>query len=365
MTILDLEILELRNLQHVKVAYEKGINILYGENGSGKTSVLEALHLISTGKSFRTNNIAKVIRKDQNEAVIVVNTIGSDRIPLRLGVKRSRSASEARINGKADITQGEMARRLPLLTITPESHRLVESGPNWKRKFIDWGLFHVEQNFYPSWRDYKKCLQQRNMLLSSARRVQSSALFTQLESWDVQLAELGQAIKQYSDDYVNRLQFLVVDILREILGIEDVTLHYKQGWPAHYPNLFNALTGNRQNDLRLGFTEYGIHRSDLLIKIRGEDIKQKVSRGQQKLIIYALNLAQIDLLRIERNIESTLLLDDLVAELDVKNTIRLIELLKDRFTQTIITTANRDLIPDMVIRDAGMFHVEHGCVYKH
>lgn len=365
MAILDLEIMELRNLQHVKLNYEPGINIIYGDNGSGKTSILEAMHLLSTGKSFRTNNIGKVIRKNQNETIVVVNSLGIDGNSVRMGLRKTRTTTEARINGKVESKQGELARRLPLLTITPESHKLVESGPNWKRKFVDWGLFHVEQNFYATWRDYRKCLQQRNAVLGNIRISQNRGLVQQLDSWDAQLAGFGGLIRNYSIDYISRLQEIVSDILYEMLGLREVELEYRQGWPAQYEDYLTALQSHRQKDIRLGYTEYGIHRADLGIRIGGEDIKHKISRGQQKLVIYALNLAQTELLRSERCQDSTLLLDDLVAELDIKNTIKLIELIRERFTQTIITTANRELIPNAVINNAGMFHVEHGCVHKH
>lgn len=360
MALIDLEIHSVRNIEHAKIELGEGVNIVYGENGSGKTSLLEAISILGTGKSFRTSKIKRVIKSGCAE-LTVFGRVSKNHSIRTIGIKKNATGTEARLNGVEERNQSLLAKEFPVAVISPESHRLVEEGPSWKRRFLDWGLFHVEQSFHENWKNYKTALKNRNALLGDlTKRSVSDPLYRQLDQWDQTLCAYGETLTLLGRKYVQDISNTASEIFDQLLPNLHISLVYKQGWPASDESMEMAVKRCRQKDIKQGFTDIGPHRSDLVIRSGESDIRERVSRGQQKLVIYALCLAQAIDLKRRNNIDTTLLLDDLGAELDIVNARNLIELIERHFTQVLITSANLHALPSLTVKSAKVFHVEHG-----
>jgi DNA replication and repair protein RecF len=356
MSLIDLEICHLRNLDRVRINPNPKVNIFYGENGAGKTSLLEGVYLLGTGKSFRTNKVNKLIGQGHKDATIFGQLSTEPKsLPSKLGVRRSHKSLEIHINGQTEKSRSKLAQRLPLMVITPESHSLLAAGPSYRRKYLDWGVFHVEPDYPEVWLDFNRVLKQRNRLLQQKARPE------ELLYWTERFVDLGEMITLYRKRYLDALMPYIKCYAEHFIEGADIDLVFKTGAPANR-NLSEILSHNLDRDIILGRTEHGPHRADLGVKFNGRDIADLVSRGQQKLLVYAFQLAQCVLLKERHQQETALLLDDIAAELDAEKMERISKFILNEFGQIFITTTSLDLLPDSMKQDASVFHVEHGNV---
>jgi len=326
-------------------------NLIYGENASGKTSLLEAIFILGRARSFRTANRETVIRDGQSE-MMVAGTIqsGEREVPLGIGLTVGKPP-RIRLDGKEETSVAALAQWLPVQIIDPEIHQLVDQGPAIRRKFVDWGVFHVEPRFLDAWRRYHRCLRQRNAALKA------SAL-GQLEAWDQELSVAGQELSSYRRDYIGALQEYVKAIGSSVLDAEP-QVTYRQGWPEG-KSLIDALTDARDRDIKYRQTHVGSHRSDLSVSLDQREARGRVSRGQQKLLAATLVLAQLACLRREIGREAILLLDDLAAELDRDRLERLRAVIEPLKLQLFMTALRES---DLRRWNFGrVFHVEQGKV---
>lgn len=350
----EISITHVRNIESAAFTFGNKFNIFYGENGSGKTSIIESIYLLATAKSFRSNQVRKIINEN-NLSLTVFGRIKSLDDSAKIGIEKSPEANTIRINGKNIKVVSELAERLPVLVIEQDSHKLLESGPLWRRKFIDWGLFHVKHDFTSVWGSYRKSLKQRNALLLQGASDQI------IESWTDGLATVGETYSCMRENYVESLTPYFLKYVNALLDNNEFSLTYRRGWPKDI-SLKQCMTDQLLKDRANCRSNYGPHRADLVIKKNGKDARDHVSRGQQKLLVYALNLAQVSLLKETQDKETMLLLDDLGSELDLKHSNNLLTLLEQSFGQVCITTANLDTIPLAEMKDVKLFHVKHGLI---
>jgi len=326
-------------------------NLIYGENASGKTSLLEAIFILGRARSFRTANRETVIRDGETE-MLVAGTIrsGAREIPLGVGLSTAKPP-RIRVDGKDETSAAALAQWLPVQIIDPEIHQLVDQGPAVRRRFLDWGVFHVEPRFLDAWRRYHRSLRQRNAALKAAA-------VGQLDAWDQELSVAGQQVSTYRREYVHRLQAYVKSIGSSLLDAEP-DISYRQGW-SESRSFIEALTDSRDRDVRYRQTHVGSHRSDLVISIDQRQARGRVSRGQQKLLAATLVLAQLACLREEIGSEAILLLDDLAAELDPPRLERLRGVIEPLQLQLFVTALKAG---DLKRWSFGrVFHVEQGKV---
>lgn len=347
MTIEHLYVRDFRNLSSVELSPGAGVNCLYGDNGAGKTSLIEAIYLLARGRSFRSAQLAPVIHHGR-EALSVVARLQQG---YRLGVERSRETWRGRINGKDCQRLSEFAAALPLVLIEPDSHRLVDGGPERRRQFLDWQLFHVEQGYLVAWQRYSRLLKQRNAAL------RASATDLTLKSIEAPMADAAAQINALRDAQVHRLQ-AVLTHLSETLTFRlpgDVQLTYRTG---HRPgtDLVQAWDEQRGSDRERGFTQRGPHRADLKMNCGGYPAALALSRGQQKLLAVSLLLSQLYILEQTAPSSPILLLDDPVSELDAHHLDALFSWLPEQAYQAWITTTAK---PRQSFK---MFHVEQGAV---
>jgi len=350
----EFTITNVRNIQNASLTLGPKFNIFFGPNGAGKTSIIESIYLLATTKSFRSSHSRKIINEN-NHSLTVFGRIEGLHEHAKLGVEKTLEAKTIRVNGKTVNAVSELAERLPVLVIEQDSHKLVESGPLWRRKFIDWGLFHVKHDFNSVWSSFNKTLKQRNALLLQG------ADSEMIDNWDEGLATLGERYSELREDYIQTLEPVFNSFAEELIADSDFGLNYKKGW-AKDKSLKQSLSENLDRDRLNGRTSSGPHRGDLVIRKNGKDIREHVSRGQEKLLVYALNLAQVSLLKELKDKDTILLLDDLGSELDVNHSNNLLQLLSRSFGQVCITTANLDTIPLANMEDVKLFHVKHGSI---
>ena len=352
MFITQLDIRQVRNLQDVKLIPSKRCNYIFGANASGKTSALEAVYLLSVARSFRTTHIKHVISHNSSSLQVFARVENEKTEISALGLERSCKKTRIRING-TDIKQvSELSALLPVQIINPDVHKLLEQGPKYRRQFIDWGVFHVEHDFLLAWKHYYRVLKQRNAALR--RKLDKDAITL----WDNQLIQHAKTITLSRERYLSGFVPIFNNYVNKLMGLS-VNILYQRGWDSDQ-SFTDTLEKSFEKDTYKGFTSSGPHRADLEISYNGVLVQNCFSRGQQKLLVCALRLAQITHLKKTMKQQSILLVDDLAAELDLDHRQNLIDLLVDTEAQLFVTATEQNsftLPPEI---ESKMFHVEHG-----
>ena len=403
MSLVELVIDDLRCIERAELALHPGQNLIWGGNGSGKTSLLEAIFLLGRGRSFRTRNSERLIRYGRDRLVVFGRTGGtdfgrgsadepgavSDRIsdlgelgvagvgathspaavtsqavqssdsaftghallgqPLGVQVSRTDGTS-ARISGANAKSLTELTQVFPVQVIDPGIHKLVEEGGHRRRRWMDWAVFHVEHQFGDAWLRYTRALKQRN----AALRTQPD----QAGVWDSELARLGELIAAARGRFIEGLLPYWRETVTALSGLEP-ELHYFRGWAQDVP-LAESLTVSRARDEAKRMTHPGPHRADLIIRLNGRPAREVLSRGQQKLVAVAMTLAQLHLLQGATQTTSTLLLDDPAAELDGVHLRRFIDQVLRLRSQLVLTSLHPD--SQLFGKPDRVFHVEQGRV---
>lgn len=311
MRITSLSIYGLRNIKELSLKPVPGINQLTGPNGAGKTTVLEALHLLSLGRSFRTRKIQRLLPTNADELSIRVEF--SDPVSgqsHQAGMQKTRSGETTlKLDYQSLNSIVEVTRLLPVKVVNPDSHKLVQEGPDQRREFLDWGVFHVEPAFFDTWKQYRRALSQRNQML----KVHSNN--SELAAWDREMALSGEQVNRYRLKYVEQLKPVVETFAERFSVNQKISMRYRAGWSKE-TTLLDALTAEQQQDIRPAFTTVGPHRAELVLQADGLPARDVLSRGEQKLLVYALHFGQLHLFRQATGRLPVILLDDLSAELD-------------------------------------------------
>ena len=356
--IQQLTITAIRNLAPVTLQLSPAVNVLYGLNGSGKTSVLEAIHILGVARSFRTSRIKPVINRDARECT-VFGRIGTNSQVIPVGVSRNaqEETRQIRVSGESLKSTAELARLLPLQVINPDTFSLLEGSPKLRRNFIDWGVFHVKhQDFFPLWKRMQKALKQRNSLLRHGRINDF-----ELTSWNLEFEKAATVIDQLRDEYIQKLTPVFNRVLSELSDLNNLTIQYYRGWDRDR-SLQEVLTSALERDMRSGYTHAGPQRADLRIRVGKGSAVDILSRGQLKLVVCALKLAQGFLYQEMQNKQCIFLVDDLPSELDIHNRQKLCQLFQTMKCQTFITCVDKGALANCWLPDTDvkMFHVKHG-----
>ncbi len=347
MSLGELRVRNLRCVEAAELALHSGCNLIWGGNGAGKTSLLEAIYLLGRGRSFRTRHSEHLIRRGAEGLTVFGRSVNGVHTA---GVEFDRQrGSQAKVNGAVLGSLAELTLCFPVQVIDPEIHKLIEEGGRRRRRWLDWAVFHVEPRFGDWWLRYARALRQRNAALKAR---------ADARLWEMELIDLGQRISEARETVVEALQ----PHWREIIGTlncPDGELHYARGWPASL-SLLEAFEGSRARDQLRQLTHPGPHRADVLIQVGGKAAREVLSRGQQKLMAAALVLAQLRLLRESSGMSPTLLLDDPAAELDSTRLAGFVGEIS-RLSCQLVITALAPEIPGFLAPDR-MFHVEQGRV---
>ncbi len=349
-----LRIRHLRNIQNIEIEPGASLNLLWGGNGAGKTSILEAIYLLGRGRSFRGTEIGPLITTGKGETVVFGKLLEEDNKRDIIGIsKQLKGTTQIRINGTAVSRLSTLAQTLPLQVLTPKSHEILERGSAYRRRFIDWGVFHVEHNIIKLANNYAKALKQRNAAL---RRSPQTAF-----AWDSILIENGTQIEAVRRRYLEKLIPIFSDKIEKLIGRSDITINYRCGW-SESESYAESIKRRERDDLNRGFTGTGPHRADIRVEIAGLPVERVVSRGEQKLIIAALYLAQAKIASTESRVKPLILIDDLPAELDEEKRAVFLNELAYLNLQVFITGIDRSSFS--AITPSSVFHVKHGEVFR-
>jgi DNA replication and repair protein RecF len=350
-----LDIYNVRNIREQSITPSPALNFVYGKNASGKSALIEAIYLLGRAKSFRTSAIKSVISFGQDNLIVSAHVLQGQSGSIHLGIQMDGKNVEIRINQQTTQKRSDLAYGFPLQIMHPKSFELLDAGALIRREFLDWGIFNLEENFLPAWRKYKKALAQRNTLLK-AKAV------NQLHVWNKELANYGTIVNDYRECYLQNLKPILTKTICRFLTLSDIDIRLISGWDAHkkLEQLFNE---DLEKDLHYGFTHSGPHRGDFRLLTDNKLAKDVVSRGQLKLLVVCLKLAQIELMCKERHTFGCILMDDFAAELDLDNRAKVLEFLCEIQCQVFITATDKNDFGDLTaIENHKMFHVEQGII---
>jgi DNA replication and repair protein RecF len=306
-SLTEVSIVNVRCVEHAEFAVSGGLTLIHGDNGSGKTSLLEAIFVLGRGRSFRTRNNERLIRYGQDQFRVTGRVSHRVLGTEALGFEFNRRAlSTARVGGRTAESLAELSHAFPVQVIEPGVHRLVEEGGHRRRRWLDWGVFHVEPQFMETWLRYGRALKQRNAALKLPG--------AEVTAWDPELARLGESIAHSRHAFMGRLQPYWQQEVQALTGLP-VELHYLRGWTQEH-SLAEALAAAQSRDRTRQMTNAGPHRADVAVRLHARPAREILSRGQQKLVAVAMTIAQLRLLREATDLAPTLLLDDPAAELD-------------------------------------------------
>lgn len=355
MSLRRLEIRDFRCIESAELEFDARCNLISGQNASGKTSLLEAIFFLGRGRSFRTPRNETLIRTGARE-LLVAGRVDSGGGLRPVGVRYSTDGFEARASGARIGSLAELATILPVQAIDPEVHRLVEEGPQERRRFLDWGVFHVEPAFVEQWRRYQRALKQRNAAL------RSEAAESVVRAWDPELLDAGRALATSRRQYFDALRPHVLAMGQRLLGLP-IELSLSDGWAAG-TELPQALEHAWTRDRERRTTHAGPHRADVAIRVGGAVARHRVSRGQQKLTAAAMLLAQLKCDAELGSPTAALLVDDPAAELDESNLGRLVDVILELPGQLFVTALNPSVSAFGRLPERRRFHVEHGKITR-
>lgn len=349
-----------RNYSHAELPLGAGLNLVVGGNGSGKSSLLEAIYLLGTGRSFRTSRLQRLVNEAAAETVVFAEVLSRQNVLHRVGVSRDRQGFTAlKLDGANIRGLSELARLLPVQAFHPATVEIVEGPSSARRRYLDWGLFHVEQSFLPLWRQLSGALQQRNKLLRSG-----SANGRELSAWDQQVASVSDRINGLRAGYLAALLPHLDAVLAHMGELPEVRVSLYPGWPEG-EDLLALLAQDLERDKQRGYTGRGAHRAELRLTTGAGPVRDVFSRGQTKTLSYALLLAQLYLLVRSHGGRCLVLVDDLASELDAQHSDAVIRALQELGQQTLITALSAESLPALTRDEATrVFHVEHGVLTR-
>ncbi|MGP5537157.1 DNA replication/repair protein RecF [Psychrobacter glacincola] len=394
-----LQISNLRNLTQVNI-HATACNVIIGDNGSGKTSLLEAIFLLSRGKSFRHHQPKRYIQHHQNTATVYARLNDSSALAIQ---KQADATTILRLNQTTVYNQSILTEQLPTLLIDPSTMDMLEQGSASRRQLLDWLVFHMKQGFHPQWLAYQRLLKQRNSLLKKTRHLTQVQL-TELKSWDKGLSNHAALIHHYRERIFIEWQPYFAESIVQLLPAyaEQLSLSYNAGYDTTVA-LDIQLNERLEQDLQLGYTRIGNHRADVHVHWRSNDsaasnnelsdtmheadtnlkvavIKEQaanvLSRGEKKLLITALRLSQLplllntqktnDLSNDSAQVTPVVLLDDITAELDDRAIDILLSTLAQLPCQVFMTSLTDDILPlvHKYWSKPNTFHVKQGQIFS-
>lgn len=328
--------------------FDHAATAVIGANGSGKTSFLEAIYFLVRGRSFRQPRNDRLVRHGAQQFRLYGEFQHQNRIS-KVGLEAGKGQTRIRINGEDHPNLASLNRDFVVEVIEPEIHQLISDGPEGRRRFLDYGVFHVEPEYLPAWQRYRKALKQRNAALKSGQS---------LNVWDQALTESAAVVDSFRQGYVALMNEPVEEICAA-LNLDGIRIDYRAGWDDAL-SMQEALAESLERDRKLGITHVGPHRADLKIDWHGRLAKSQVSRGQQKLLASALILAQTQHLATLNGGNALLLVDDPAAELDKQSLERVMAVIRRLPGQLILSAIDRQSLAQ--IPELDLFHVEHGVI---
>ena len=332
MSLTNISIKHFRCFEDTNFTLSPGINFFYGVNGCGKTTMLESIYLFSSGKSFKSSNLASLIK--HNKDSFYIKGFDGDRGFVVEVEKNITKPISVKLNSNK-ITTSKLARKFPCTLIHNETFAFANAAPDFRRKLLDRSIFIIDEIFSKAWFSYHRALKQRNFLLKNNRK-------SDIYAWNEKLSTEGDILTSYRNKFFKNcysefyLLLKKLDLVNVFDFFETMSIEFFQGWTSNL-SLFEVLENNTNKDLQRKITTEGPHRSDIKFLIKKQDAKQFMSRGEQKFFSILWSCAQNEALKKFYNVESTLIIDDIKSELDDRVFSLFIKLLENNKNQVIFS----------------------------
>lgn len=357
MIIKSIKLEHFRNYESLDLDFEKGTNILYGDNAQGKTNVLEAIYLSATTKSHKGSKDKEIVNFDKEEAHIrtILDKEGMEyRVDMHLRKNKSKGIA---INGQPIKKAADLIGLLNVVFFSPEDLSIIKNGPSERRKFVDMELFQIDKYYLYNLNQYNKIINQRNKLLKDFYH--NSDLNETLQVWNMQLVTYGNQIIRRREMFVEQLNEIIYDIHKNLSGgKEELKVVYEPN--VSEDNFEAKLKASQEKDIKLKMTSAGPHRDDFCFMVNGVDIRKYGSQGQQRTAALSLKLAEIELVKKVTGDKPVLLLDDVLSELDSHRQNYLLNNIGD--IQTIITCTGLDEFINNRFEIDKIFKVSNGII---
>lgn len=358
MTIIErLNVSRVRNIDEISICPAPCVNLIFGSNGSGKTSILESIHMLGVGRSFRSTRVTPFIQSGA-EACTLYASLGES---CSVGLSKSRNQRHLlKLQGKKQSSWVDVARSMPLQILDSSAFMLLEGSPKIRRRFLDWGVFHVEHSFIDHWRNSRTCITNRNQLLRAPKLDAG-----QLKAWDLELCQEADRVDRARSGYFSDFLQTLEAVLANIAPFIGLSFTYYRGWDVGQ-DLSDILAKSQAAERQQGLTLHGPHKADIRIKIGRTNASELLSRGQQKLVVTAMRIAQGALFAKQTARNCIYLVDDLPAELDESNRARVCEFLLSLGCQVFMTSIDRESLQKCWEPSTSIarFHVEHGKIMQ-
>lgn len=356
MFINKLKIHDLRNLKNSEYVFNTRINIFHGQNGVGKTSILEAIYFLSSGKSFRKGNFKNLINFDAASLTIYIEcseNINSESQNHIIAVNKNKNGQwKGKQNNNKITKQSAITNLIPVIAIDPEVYRLVDFGPLYRRSFLDWLVFHVEHDYLVLWKKVHKCIKQLNTLYKH------KASNSEIDLWEKSFLQFSVELNNTREKFFNEIKPKIIELSKYMQDeIKDLSVEYKKGWSEDL-SLEQQLYQDREKNLKYGQLQHGPQKMDIKISTGKYQASQTLSRGQKKILSITFYMAYIDLLLKRTNKTPIICLDDFDAEIDKDKLCKAAAFFNQKETQIFITSVHRKKISH-VFPESQLFHVKH------
>ncbi len=353
MSLQSLEICDFRNIRHASLTFSSGLNLVTGENAAGKTSLLEAIYHLGRVRSFRTHHVNQPIRDGQTAFRLVGRLLREEGRVVPIGIERQTAGLQVHLDGSVVRRLSDLAGNFPVQVLSGDTATILSGGPRYRRQTLDWALFHVEQAYRDVWQRYSRALRQRNAALRAGMPA------NQISTWDSELLPAAEQIHYFRQQYLENLIPHLQAEVEHLLPSVAIRLAYQAGWPAD-TTLAEKLERTLEKDRTLGSTQYGPHRADFKLTVKGQPLQSHCSRGQQKAAVVGFMLAQVKCQQDRSAPMGAFLLDDLGSELDVMHQSRVLESLRELDIQVFVSAieTGRSALPGWP--RLRRFHVERG-----
>ncbi|MGM0501539.1 MAG: DNA replication/repair protein RecF [Bacillota bacterium] len=357
-----------RNYSEQYVQFNQNLNLIIGENAQGKTNLLEAIYLLGTGDSHRTNINSELVNWKQNGFYLKGELIKKSQ-DYKLEMKLKNGSKEIRVNDNKLEKTSDLLGYLNVIIFSPEDLELVKGSPRLRRKFINLELSQIQPYYKHNLKEYNQVVKQRNNLLKKIR--DANAPDNMLEVWNQQLVELGTKIIKKRLEALDKLKVLARLMQRKLTnGTESLKLKYDSKLNIKHNSskseikekFTTYLKKNKKKEIERGVTTIGPHRDDISLSVNEVDIRKYGSQGQQRTTALALKLSELEFMKSEIGEYPVLLLDDVFSELDNKRSEYLLETIKNKI-QTFITSTNLKRLEDLT-QEHTTYKIKNGSVIE-
>lgn len=361
MKISSLKLVNFRNYERINLDFQDNLNIIYGNNGAGKTNLVEAIYALSITKSFRTNDDKKMIKKGELstniEGVVISNTENNYQVIL------NKEGKKVKIDNNIISKISEYIANIKIVLLQPDEQTIFNDSPSVRRKLLNIEISQLEKDYIIYLNNYNKILKQRNFYLREIY-INGNASKDYLNILTKKMIEYGLKIYEFRDNFINQINEFIGECYKNIFELGELKVKYQSDYKKKTKEeIFDNYQKNYNKEINLGKTAFGIHHDDIIFQLDKQNIAEWGSNGQQKNAIFAFKLAEIMVIYNKTGEYPILILDDLFSALDNEKIKNIVKLLNNDI-QTFITTTELDRIDNDLLKNAKLFNVKDSMIME-